>query len=456
MTLGKWAACGMTGVVIAGSLAGYGVYQDVFALDTAEIDTDGWGDRPAQVDGVHNILLLGTDERAGDDAGYNELNGIRPDVLVVVSIDVDAGGVTMVNLPRDTMVEIPPCAGGDEGEGWNGGVDQLNHAMTYGGMDCQGNTVETVTGIHLDHMVLVDFAGFENIVDSIGGIEMCVPEPIDDPKAHLVLDAGLQRLDGEQALGLARSRDSAENGSDLGRIENQQRMIGAILREVTEGEILSSPSTLYGFLDSITDSLTTDSEFGTDKMTELAVAMREVDLGRMNMVTAPVTDYPADANKVALEETAAQELFTAVASGEMTEGSGDDEAEEEDSGGVAPSEVSLRVLNNTGIDGLGNQVQGLLEAEGFVVTESTNPELRAPDATTVYHGPDRAEHAEVLASALSVAEVVEEPSLGDDLELVMGGADWDGLAGGGQSGSEGGSADDIETTSAAEDEVSCS
>ena len=235
----------MTGVVIAGSLVGYGVYQDVLGIETADVDPDSWGDRPAQVDGLHNILLLGTDERAGDDAGYNELNGVRPDVLVIVSIDVDRGGVTMVNLPRDTMVEIPPCAPGDEGEGWNGGVDQINHAMTYGGMDCQGNTVETITGIHLDHMVLVDFAGFENIVDSVGGIEMCVPEPIDDPKAHLKLDAGLQELNGEKALGLARSRASTVSGSDLERIENQQRMIGAILREVKGiGAVFIGPNDL--------------------------------------------------------------------------------------------------------------------------------------------------------------------------------------------------------------------
>ncbi|MFE9246536.1 LCP family protein [Nocardiopsis sp. NPDC006938] len=459
MSLGKWAACGMTGVVIVGSLAGYGVYQDVFAIDTAEINTDGWGDRPAQVDGLHNILLLGTDERAGEDASYNELNGVRPDVLVVVSIDVDQGGVTMVNLPRDTMVEIPPCEANESGDGWAGGVDQINHAMTYGGMDCQGNTVETVTGIHLDHMVLVDFAGFENIVDSIGGIEMCVPEPIDDPKAHLVLDAGTQRLDGEQALGLARSRDSTESRSDLDRIENQHRMIGAILREVTSGEILSSPSSLYGFLDSVTDSLVTDENLTNDKMTELAVAMREVDLGRMNMVTAPVVDYAANPNKVALEEGPAQELFAAVAAGELTTGPADDEESgAEDDGGPEPSEVSLRVLNNTGINGRGSQVQELLVAEGFVVTESTNPDVRAPDTTTVYHGPDRAEHAEVLASALSVAEVVEEPSLGDELELVMGGVDWDGLATGGaeSGGGSGAPLGDVDTTSAAEDEVTCS
>jgi LCP family protein required for cell wall assembly len=446
----------MTGVVIAGSLVAYGGYQDVFGIDTASVDTDGWGDRPAQVDGLHNILLLGTDERAGDDASYNELNGIRPDVLVVVSIDVDEGGVTMVNLPRDTMVEIPPCESEDEsgGGGWNGGTDQLNHAMTYGGMDCQGNTVETITGIHLDHVVMVDFAGFENIVDSVGGIEMCVPEAIDDPKAHLRLDAGLQTLDGEQALGLARSRDSTETGSDLGRIENQQRMIGSILREVTEGEILSSPSSLYGFLDSITDSLTTDDSLNVDKMTELAIAMREVDLGRMNMVTAPVMDYPADPNKVALEEPAAQELFSAVAAGEMTAAEDEDATEEGAESGVEPSDVSLRVLNNTGIDGLGRQVETLLVDEGFVVTDTGNPELRAPDTTTVYHGPDHAEEAEVLASALSVAETVEEPSLGSELELVMGGADWDGLDTGGSGG--GSSVDGIDATSAAEDTVSCS
>lgn len=361
-------------------------------------------------------------------------------MLVVVSIDVDQGGVTMVNLPRDTMVDIPPCDPGEEGEGWAGGVDQINHAMTYGGMDCQGNTVETVTGIHLDHLVLVDFAGFEQIVDSVGGIEMCVPEAIDDPKAHLTLDAGTQRLNGEQALGLARSRDSTETGSDLGRIENQQRMMGAILREVTSGDILTSPGNLAGFLDSVTDSLVTDDQFNNAKMAELAAAMREVDLGRMNMVTAPVMDYQPNPDKVELMEPDASELFSAVAAGELTEdpeeGSDDSDSSEEESE-VEPSDVSLTLLNNTGIDGLGAQVEPLLAAEGFGVVGTGNPELRAPEATTVYHGAGLDGEAELLASALTGgAEVVEEPTLGDDLELVMG-ADWSGVSGVGGGGGEG-------------------
>ena len=189
---GQWVACGATAVLIAGSLVAYTTFTDAFGIDTESIDQDAWGDRPPSVDGLHNILLLGTDERAGDDASYNDLNGIRPDALVIVSIDVDNGGVTMVNLPRDLVVDLPACEQNGEFEGTDGGPDRLNHAMRYGGMGCQGNAVETVTGVHLDHMVTVDFAGFEDIIDTIGGVTMCVPEPVDDPKADLQLDAGEQ------------------------------------------------------------------------------------------------------------------------------------------------------------------------------------------------------------------------------------------------------------------------
>ena len=463
MSLGQWAACGATAVLIAGSLVAYTTFTDAFGIDTESIDQDAWGDRPPRVDGLHNVLLLGTDERAGDDASYNELNGVRPDVLVIVSIDVDNGGVTMVNLPRDLLVDLPACEANGDFEGGPGGSDQLNHAMRYGGMDCQGNAVETVTGVHLDHMVTVDFAGFENIVDTIGGVTMCVPEPIDDPKADLRLDAGEQVLNGAEALGLARSRASTEHGSDLGRIENQQRMIGAILREVTEGDILTRPSTLLSFLDSVTDSLVTDEELTLDVMMELAVAMREVDLERMNMVTVPVMDHPADSNKVVFQEPAAQELLAKVAAGEVMheEDGGGGGANDGDSG-VDPEDVSLTVLNNTGQEGLATEVETLLNAEGFTVVGTGNPESRVPDETTVYHGPGQEAHAELVASALTTARIEEVPDLSEDLELVMGIADWGPIVGlDGGDGDDGGDEDGedplagLDGTTAADDEVSC-
>lgn len=462
MSLGQWAAVGATGVVIAGSLVAYARVGDALSFDTEAIEPDAWGDRPASVEGIHNILVLGTDERAGDDASYNDENGIRPDVLMIASIDVDNGGATMVNLPRDLVVDLPACEGnGDEYEGSQGGQDQLNHAMRYGGLDCQGNAVENVTGVHLDHMVSIDFAGFENMVDSVGGVEMCVPEPVDDPNAQLQLEAGEQRLDGAEALGLARSRDSTDHGSDLGRIENQQRLVGAILREVRSGDILTSPGTLRDFLDSVTDSMVTDQGFTLDTMMELAVAMREVDLENMHMVTAPVEDHPADPNKVVFQEPAAQDLLGALAAGEALPGSdgsgdgGEGGSDSEGGGDAEPNDVSLRVLNNTGQDGLATEVETLLNAEGFTITGTGNPQERAPDATTVYHGPGQEAEAELVASALTTAATEEVPELEGDLELVMGGADWGpvvGLDGGGSGDSD---LDDLGGTTAATDEAVC-
>lgn len=460
MSPGQWVACGATGLLIATSLTAYAGYRDALSIDTEKINTDAWGDRPDQVEGIHNILLLGVD---------NESEGQRPDVLVIVNVDVDTGAVTMVNLPRDLIVDIPRCEPVDGSSGWSGGLQQINHAATYGGLDCLGNTVETATDIHLDHMVMVDFAGFENIVDAIGGVEMCIPEPIDDPKAHLRLDAGTQTLNGEQALGLARSRDSTENSDDMGRIQSQQRLIGAILREVTGGEVMSSPATLYDFMGSVTDSMVTDDGLTVDKMTELAIAMREVDLNRMNMVMVPVVDSQTHEHKVEPWEPAASELFAAVAAGDVLPEEGGDGGGEDTEGSaetgeadVEPGDVSVRVLNGTAIEGLAGQVEALLVNDhGFNVTGKGNPVERTPAVTTIYHGPDRRPHAEELAAVLSAATLEEVPDFGEELELVMGAQDWDGLTGGGEAGvgdgesGDGGALAELDATSAAEDEASC-
>ncbi|WP_159941332.1 MULTISPECIES: LCP family protein [unclassified Nocardiopsis] len=455
MTPGQWAACGVTGLLIAASLAVYAGYRDALSIDTEEVNTDAWGDRPVQVEGIHNILLLGVD---------TESEGNRPDVLVIVNVDVDRGAVTMVNLPRDLIVDIPRCDPVGDSSGWRGGFDQINHSMMYGGLDCLGNTVESTTDIHLDHMVMVDFAGFENIVDTVGGVELCIPEPLDDPKAHLQLEAGVQTLDGEQALGLARSRDSTEYGNDMGRIQSQQRLIGALLREVTSGKVLASPATLYDFLGSVTDSMVTDDGLSVDKMAELAIAMRQVDLSRMNMVMAPVTESRFNAQKLDLQQPEAGELFAAVAAGEVLPGDG--EAEEGEGGGasageepVEPADVSVRVLNGTGRNGLAAAVgQILVNDHGFVVTGTGNPGERRPADTTVYHGPGQRPHAEELASVLAAAQLEEVPGLGGELELVMG-QDWEGVPGGdGRSGESGGEQDPLAAlgaTSAAEDTVPC-
>ncbi|WP_234401916.1 LCP family protein [Thermobifida halotolerans] len=445
---GQWVAYVTTALVIAASLTAYGGYYSVSgSITTAHVDTDAWTDRPPTVEGVHNILLMGADVRTGDNAEYGMVEGIRPDVTIIASIDADRGAVTLVNLPRDLMVDIPACdPAGDGFPGTSGTFDQLNHAMMYGGVECQWKTVEALTGVHLDHFVLVDFVGFREIVDAVGGVPMCIPEPIDDPKAKLQLEAGEQVLDGEQALGLARSRDSTEFGSDLGRIETQQRLMGAIVRKVTGGDLLSSSANVYAFLNAIADAMMTDDELTVDAMAELAFAVRTVDLERISFVTPPVRDYPANPAKVVLVEEPANRLFDAVGAGEVL-------PEEESGGGeppgVDPADVSVRVRNSTAVDGLAARTAEELRALGFTVPEVGAPLSRLPSTTTVYHGPGREDAARTLAAALTTATVEEVPDLGDDLELVIT-DDWGGVAGG--DGSEEPVTEELGGTTAASDE----
>jgi hypothetical protein len=287
---------------------------------------------------------------------------------------------------------------------------------------------------------------------------MCVPAPINDPKAHLTLDAGLQTLDGEQSLGYVRSRYGQGDGSDLSRIERQQQFMGAMMRGVLSSEVMSSPVTITNFLSAVTDSITTDEEMTVDTMVDIAISMREVELDRIQFVTVPNGQHPADPNRIIMSEPAASELFTAINNGADLTGDDEEENEEEpDASEDAPdpSGVSVRILNNAGIDGLALEVQTALVEDGFTVTGTGNPETRFPEVTTVYYGPGDEAAAELLADSLNQAvteEVAEE--LPQTLELVIG-SDWPDAAPGGSSDSAPSVTEDLGGTTAAVRESAC-
>ncbi|WP_179810897.1 LCP family protein [Nocardiopsis sinuspersici] len=438
MSAGQWVACVATALAIAVSLGGYGWYQGIVGnITTAQVDTDTW-DRPSSVEGVMNLLIMGSDIRSGENAEYGEAEGARPDTMLIASINVDNGAATLVNLPRDLMVDLPACEATEDYPGMNAHSGMINSAMTFGGVGCQWQTIEQITGVHLDHFVMMDFAGFKDMVDAIGGVEMCIPQPIEDPKAHLSLDAGTQKLNGEESLGYVRSRYGQGDGSDLSRIDRQQEFMGAMLRQVLSSEVMTSPVTITNFLGAITDSVTTDEELTVDIMTDIAISMREVDLERVQFVTVPNGQHPADPNRLAMSQPAASELFEAISSG--TDLSGGDKKEEsgkpEESGGAesgpAPSEISVQVINNAGIDGLAGEVEGVLLDRGYSVTGVGNPVNRAPLDTTVYYAPGQEAAADLLAGSLESAVTEEVAGLPQTLELVIG-QDWGGFTDGGGS-----------------------
>ncbi|GLU49622.1 hypothetical protein Nans01_39730 [Nocardiopsis ansamitocini] len=435
-------AVATTALVIGSSLTAYGAYYDIYGnISQENIDTDAFGDRPGKVEGALNIMIIGSDVRSGDNGDYGKAEGERPDSLIIAHISPNQDGATLINLPRDSMVNLPACEANGDKPGMAAQYGMVNSAMTFGGVQCQWKAVEQTTGIHIDHFISLDFTGFKGMVDSIGGVEMCIPSAVDDDKAHLVLEAGKQVLDGEQSLGYMRSRYGQGDGSDLSRIDRQQDFLGAMLRKVTSGEIMSSPASIYGFLGSVTDSITTDDELTLDKMTDIAISMREVDMGNIQFVTVPNGQDPADPNRVAWTQPDADRLFQAIANDtEIAEKDDDKEKEEkddsaaDDSVSAVPAEqVAVEVLNGSGVDGRGSEVADALGAKGFQITGTGNPaEGTVPAKTTVYYGSGQESHAKSVAAELKTAIVEENPLLAGSttVQLVIA-ADWDGIKGGG-------------------------
>ncbi|WP_017618785.1 LCP family protein [Nocardiopsis gilva] len=452
-----WIAVITTGVVIGSSLTAYAAYVDITGgINRENVNTDAFGDRPSKVEGVVNIMIVGSDKRDGANAEYGDAEGERPDTLAIAHISPKKKSATIVNLPRDSIVQLPACKQkGDEYPGSDAQQGMINSAMSYGGVDCQWDTVEKLTDIRIDHFVSVDFTGFKGMVDALGGVEMCIPQKIHDPKAGgLELDAGKQTLNGEDALGYVRSRKGQGDGSDLMRIGRQQEFMASMVRKVLSGDTLKSPSNLYAFLNEVTGSITTDDELTVDTMADIAIAMREVDLNDVNFVTVPNHPWEQNNNRVAWDEPDAQQLFQAIATDEY--GGEKDKASSDDSGDdakdVKPGDVSVEVLNGTGMTNLATQVSGILSERGFGVSGTGNPQGIVPEASTIYHGPDGKAAAELLAKEVTNATLQEDSSLsGNSLRLVMS-RDWNGFK---TAGATGDVPDTVKSKSAASKPSAC-
>ncbi|MGW0814035.1 LCP family protein [Streptomyces viridiviolaceus] len=262
--------------------------------------------------GAQNILLIGSDSRSGDaNARYGEDSGTeRSDTTILLHLAAGRHSATAVSVPRDLMVDVPGCRRPD-GSRTEPVFAMFNYAFQKGGSACTVRTVEKLTGIRVDHHVVVDFQGFKKMVDSLDGVEVCLKEPIDDKDARLKLPAGRVTLDGEQALGYVRARKSLGNGSDTDRMERQQRFLGALVNKVRSNDVLLNPVKLYPVLDAATSSLTTDPGLASLRgLYELVRGLRDIPTERVQFLTVPRESYTLDANRDQLVKSEAEKLFT--------------------------------------------------------------------------------------------------------------------------------------------------
>ncbi|MFG2265052.1 LCP family protein [Streptomyces sp. NPDC048720] len=313
-----WAtALGVTAFLMASSGIGWVVYaklngnitaDEAAAAELAEYERE----RPTSlVRGAQNILLIGSDTRAGQgNREYGrDVGSERSDTTILLHLAADRRSATAVSLPRDLMVDIPGCHKAD-GSRSEPVFAMFNRAFQVGGSACTIRTVEKLTDIRVDHHMVVDFSGFKEMVDAVDGVRLCLREPIDDKAARLRLPAGKVTLDGEQALGYVRARKSLGDGSDTDRIDRQQQFLGALVNKVQSNGVLLNPVKLYPLLDAATSSLTTDPELASLRgLYQLVRGLRDIPTDHVQFLTVPRRSYVYDANRDQLVEPEAEKLF---------------------------------------------------------------------------------------------------------------------------------------------------
>ncbi|MFI1225849.1 MULTISPECIES: LCP family protein [unclassified Streptomyces] len=313
----RWTALAASFLVLVAAGAGWWLYKKLdgnITTDTsAAAELKAYEkERPTPVVmDAQNILLIGSDSRAGDNRKYGRDDGgsQRSDTTILLHLAADRKSATAVSLPRDLMVEIPSCRTADDKK-TREQFTQFNAAFELGGTACTIRTVERMTGIRVDHHMVVDFNGFKDMVDAVDGVEICLKEPIDDKDAHLELPAGRQTLNGEEALGYVRARKTLGNGSDTERMERQQQFLGALVNKMQSNGVLLNPTRLYPVLDAATKSLTTDP--GLDSLRDLydlVRGMRNVPTEQVQFLTVPRQPYRQDPNRDELVEPDAGDLF---------------------------------------------------------------------------------------------------------------------------------------------------
>jgi LCP family protein required for cell wall assembly len=313
----RWIGIGTALLVLLGAGLGWWLYRkldgNITADTTAASELERYeSERPAlTVRGAQNILLIGSDSRAGAaNARYGRDKGTqRSDTTILLHLAADRKSATAVSIPRDLMAQVPPCLKPD-GTRSPAQFAQFNWAFQFGGAACTIRTVEKMTGIRIDHHMVIDFGGFKKMIDAIGGVEVCLKQPVDDAEAKLKLPAGRQTLRGEQALGFVRARYSLGNGSDTERMDRQQQFLASMVEKVQSNGVLLNPARLYPLLDAATSSVTTDPDLASLRgLYELVRSVRDIPTEKVQFLTAPRQPYAANPNRDELLEPDAERLF---------------------------------------------------------------------------------------------------------------------------------------------------
>lgn len=309
-----WVSVGVAVVLVAGVLSAYAAYRDLFGK-IKQVQVTGLGHRPPGYDHSLNLLVIGSDTRRGKNARFGKhIGGQRSDTIMVLHLSPGFRHAVVLSIPRDSVVPMLTCpasAGSPGQTAQPGQVEQINQTFADGGPGCLWKTIEQTTHIRLDHVMELNFTGFENVINDLGGVTICLPYAVNDPHSKLHLSRGIHHVHGATALAYWRVRYIGQ-GSDLERIVRDQYLMASVAQSIKRTNLLANPAKLFHVVSDIASSLTTDSGLTQGILITLAQSLRNLPLGAVHFIETPVVPYPANQNWVQWAPQASP-LFRAIA-----------------------------------------------------------------------------------------------------------------------------------------------
>ncbi|MFE2348494.1 LCP family protein [Kitasatospora cineracea] len=441
-----WTTAGTVSLtVLAGGLLYYRLNGNLSTFGSDGLSKERPAAASADAEGRTpvNLLLIGSDSRAGSnkDLGGGQDGGARSDTAILLHVYADHRHAVGVSIPRDSLVEVPPCMLPNKTWTKDQPSAMFNSAFSVGDTDqgnpaCTQNTVEKLTGLRIDHTMVVNFQGFADMTTAVGGVDVCLPKAIyeGDLNPNLghrgkeLFKQGHQTISGQAALDYVRIRHGLGDGSDIGRTKRQQAFLSSLIKQVKVKGM--DPTTLLPLADAATKALTVDEGLGSaGKLVDFAMSLKNVDLHDIKFLTVP---WRYQGERVALLHPDADQLWAALKADRTLDGQ--DTAPSPAAADPSPAAptttapakvdgagVRVAVYNGTETAGLTTRAAQALEESGFTVTGRANASSRTHRSTLVEYGAGEKAKAEKVAALFPGAVLQAGGQAGISLTL---GADY--------------------------------
>ncbi|MFB8118919.1 LCP family protein [Streptomyces sp. NPDC055962] len=447
----RWVAAVLSLLILGTGGAGYLYYKHLNGNIRKEDLTLGdkeMADHKANSAGQTplNVLLIGSDAR--DSKANQKLGGAKEtfggtplaDVQMLLHLSADRSNISVLSMPRDTMLKMPKCTDPESGKVYAAGtVDvQTNESLGRGGPGCTVAAWYELTGITIDHFMMIDFAGVVSMADAVGGVPVCVDANIlsrsGGKGSGLKLKEGTTSVQGEQALQWLRTRYGFEDNTDLGRTKAQHQYLNSMVRELRKGTKLTDPGKLMNLAEAATSALTVDKGLDTvKKLYDLAEELKKAPTDRITMTTMPnVYGTGVNSGRVYPKAEEAEQVFRMIREDIPLDGKASKRKTPVTKDAAAPAdEIAVSVRNASATDVLGpaqgraTTVKDLLTEAGFAKAsvDSSNVE---PAATTgiLYPSADMEGDAQAVAKALGIPVSQVKKSTDVSGVVLAVGADW--------------------------------